>query len=457
MTVGSAESKQRWVSCAHRSRGGSVAWDFQTDPEFQEQLDWMREVVVEQIEPLDLIKHEMTREAWNRATAPIKAEVKARGLWAAHLDQELGGQGMGQLRLALMHEILGRTRSATILFGNQAPDSGNSELLAIGADDAQKDRWLWPLLAGDLTSSFSLTEPGVAGSDPTQIQTTATLDGDEYVINGHKWFASNASQADFVLVMAVTNPDAGPYERASMIVVERGTPGMNIVRDVGTLDHPWHREGDEHAGGHAEILFEDCRVPKEHLIGRPGEGFLLSQKRLSGGRIHHAMRWIGQSNRAFDMLCERAVSRDLHGRRLGDKQFIQDFVTESRTEIDAARLLTLHTAWHWDTYGPEKTRVQIAQVKYWGARVLYNVIDRAIQTHGALGYSTDLPLEAMYRLARNYRISDGADEVHKSFIARHVLKSYAPVDGYPSEHVPTRQAAARERFADFLHAATAND
>ena len=434
-----------------------MAWDFQTDPEFQEQLDWIRDIVVNEIEPLDLVKSRMSRESWARATEPLKAEVKARGLWAAHLDPELGGQGMGQVRLALMHEILGRTVSAPNIFGNQAPDSGNGELLAIGANDAQKERWLWPLLDGRLTSSFSLTEPHTAGSDPTTITTSAVLDGDEYVINGHKWFASNAAAADFVLAMVVTNPEGGPYERASMIVIERDTPGMNIVRNVGTMDHPSRGPGEQHLGGHAEILFEDCRVPRENLIGEPGQGFLLAQKRLSGGRIHHAMRWIGMCNRAFDMMCERAVSRKMHNRTLGDKQFVQDFVAESRTEIDAARLLTLYAAWHWDTYGASRSRVQIAQIKYWGARVLHNVIDRSIQVHGALGFSTDLPLERMYRIARNFRISDGADEVHKSFIARNVLKGYSPVEGWPSEHVPTRRAEAIERFADYLDMVTAND
>jgi acyl-CoA dehydrogenase len=355
-----------------------------------------------------------------------------------------------------MHEILGRTPSAPDVFGNQAPDSGNSELLAIGASEEQKERWLWPLLRGELTSSFSLTEPHTAGSDPTGISTAAVLDGDEYVINGHKWFASKAAVADFVLAMVVTNPEAGPYERASMIVIERDTPGMNIVRNVATMDHPYEGEGGQHVGGHAEILFQDCRVPAANLIGRPGEGFLLAQKRLSGGRIHHAMRWIGTCHRAFDMMCERAVSRTVGGRPLGDKQFVQDFIAESATEIEAARLLTLHAAWHWDTYGPSASRVQIAQIKYWGARVLYNVIDRSIQVHGALGYSADLPLEKMYRTARNFRISDGADEVHKSFIARRMMKNYQPVEGWPSEHIPTRRLDAEARFAHYLDLATAN-
>ena len=427
-----------------------MAWDFQTDPEFQEQLDWIREVVVNDIEPLDTVKDQMSVASFRKATASLKQQVKDRGLWAAHLDPELGGLGMGQVKLALMHEILGRTPSAPEVFGNQAPDSGNSELLAVGANEWQKEKWLWPLLNGEITSSFSMTEPHIASSDPTQITTTGVLDGDEYVVNGRKWFASRASIADIVLAFVVTNPEGGPYERASMIVIEKGTPGMNILRDVHTMSHPWAGGGDQHSGGHAEILFEDCRVPAANVIGGPGQGFILAQKRLSGGRIHHAMRWIGTCNRAFDLMCERAVSRQLHGKPLADKQFIQDFVAESRTEIDAARLLTLHAAWHWDTYGAERSRVQIAQIKYWGARVLFNVIDRAIQVYGAMGFTTDLPLESMYRGARQFRIADGADEVHKSFIARRVLKEYKPVEEYPTDHLPTRRAEAEQRFAEYL-------
>jgi acyl-CoA dehydrogenase len=433
-----------------------MAWDFSDDPAFQPDLTWMREIVRHQIEPLDLVKPQMSRESYQLVTAPLKQQVKDRCLWAGHLDPELGGQGMGQVRLALMHEILGRTPSAPEIFGNQAPDSGNGELLAVGADDEQKDRWLWPLLAGDLTSSFSLTEPHSAGSDPTQITTTARLDGDEYVIDGEKWFASNARLADFVLAMVVTEPDGAPYERASMIVIERDTPGMDIIRDVPTMDHPYPGPGDQHIGGHAHIRFTGCRVPARNLIGRPGEGFLLAQKRLSAGRIHHAMRWIGMCGRAFDMMCERAVSRTLHGKPLADKQFVQDFIAESAIEIQAARLLTLQAAWNWDRFGSSATRVQIAQVKYWCAGVLFRVIDRAIQVHGALGYSSDLPLEHMYRSARNYRISDGADEVHKSFIARHLVKDYQPVVGWPSEHIPTRRAAAEAAFAQYLDLASVN-
>jgi acyl-CoA dehydrogenase len=434
-----------------------MAWDFRTDPEFEEQLAWIDHVVRTEIEPLDLVKEEMSPESWKRATERLRSEVKARNLWAAHLDPELGGQGMGQVKLALMHEILGRTPSAPDIFGNQAPDSGNSELLAIGGNDEQKAKWLTPLLAGEITSSFSLTEPHIASSDPTQITTTAVLDGDEWVINGHKWFASKAAVADIVLAMVVTNPEEeSRHKRASMIVIERDTPGMNIVRNVYTMDHPYPSAADKHLGGHAEIIFEDCRVPKGNLIGNPGEGFLLSQKRLNGGRIHHMMRCIGQCKRAFEMMCERSVSRTLHGRPLIDKQMIQEMIADSAVEIEAARLLTINAAWQWDTNGPQAARVAVAQIKYFVPKVLHDVVDRAIQIHGALGYSTDLPLERMYRQARNFRISDGADEVHKSFVANKLAKGSRPVDGYPSEHVPTRRAEARERFAEYLDAVGAN-
>jgi acyl-CoA dehydrogenase len=415
----------------------------------------MRSFVDEQIEPLDLFYDDMSDENWRRATEPLKQEVKDRGLWACHLDPELGGQGFGQVKLALMHEILGRVPTAPNIFGNQAPDSGNSELIAIGGTDEQKERWLWPLLRGEMTSSFSLTEPHFSGSDPTMIATRAVRDGDEYVINGHKWFASNASKADFVLVMAVTNPDHPPHKAASFFVVPKGTPGMTIRRNVFTMHHPY--PGHYRSGGHAEIVFEDCRVPADHRIGGEGDGFLLAQKRLNGGRIHHAMRWVGQCHKAFDLMCERAVSRTTKGELLIEKQMIQEMIAQSSAEIRALRLMALHSAWVWDTYGPSKARVEIAELKFWGAQVLHDVIDRAIQVHGALGWTTDLPLSEMYVLARQMRIADGADEVHKSFVATKRAKAYKPVEfGWPSQHIPTRKAHLRERFAHLIDHEMAN-
>jgi acyl-CoA dehydrogenase len=426
-----------------------MAWDFSTEPEFQETLDWMREFVREEVEPIDVIDHDLSQEQLNSLLAPLQEEVKKRGLWAAHLDPELGGQGLGQVKLALMHEILGRTAHGPAAFGNQAPDSGNAELIAVGATEEQKDRWLWPLLDGKLRSCFSMTEAHVAGSDPTLIQTRAIRQGDEWVINGHKWFASNADVADFIVLMAVTDPDAPPHRRAGMFIIPKGTPGVTIKHNPGTMSHP---EGVRpgRGGNHCEVLYEDARVPLDHLIGQPGDGFILAQKRLGGGRIHHAMRLLGQAQRAFEMTLERAVSRESHGRLLRDHQMMQDGIAESAVGIETYRLLCLKAAWTMDTQGASNSRAEIAMIKYYGAKVALEVIDRAIQIHGSLGYTTDLPLEAMYRGARALRIADGADEVHKVTIAKHYLKNAEPVEGWPSAWLPAKREAAIRRFGHLL-------
>ena len=428
-----------------------MAWDFSTEPEFEKKLAWMREFVREEILPLETL--DLSRDQYARITAPLKEQVKEQGLWAAHLPPELGGGGFGQVKLGLMHEILGQSRFAPGVFGNQAPDSGNAELLAIGGSPQQKEQWMFPLLRGELRSSFSMTEPG-AGADPTLLTTRAVLDGDEYVINGHKWFSSNASAADFLIVMAVTDPDVSPYQGSSMIIVPVDTPGVNVLRDISVMDHS--SVTGQLEGGHAEILYENVRVPRENLVGNPGDGFTLAQQRLGPGRIHHAMRWLGQSKRAFDMLCERAVSRYTHGSLLAEKQMIQDWVALSAAEMQAARLLTLQAAWTMDQVGASNARLEIGMIKYWGAKVLHDVIDRAIQVHGSLGFSGDLPLEQMYRAARAARIYDGPDEVHKATVATRILRGYEPRE-VPTEHVPTREAAARRKFAQYLELATAND
>jgi acyl-CoA dehydrogenase len=433
-----------------------MAWDFSTDPEFQTKLDWMRAFVREEVWPIEPVFDELGEEGFRRAIAPLQEQVKERGLWAAHLPPELGGQGFGQVKLGLMHEILGTSPFAPAVFGNQAPDSGNSEILALAGTPDQKERYLQPLLAGDLRSAFSMTEPETAGSDPTLLQTRAERDGDEWVINGHKWFSTNGSIADFLIVMAVTNPDARPHQRASMLIVPADAPGVKIVRDVATMEHPEEQFG--RYGGHAEIYYEDVRVPADALLGGEGEGFKIAQHRLGPGRIHHCMRWLGVSRRAYDMLCEWAVTRYAFGSVLAEKQTVQNWIADSLAEMTAARLMTLHAAWKMDTEGASAARTEISLIKFYGANVLFNVVDRALQIHGALGYSTDLPLEAMYRFARAARLYDGADEVHRQSVARRVLRGYqAPADGVPSEHVPTRRAAARERFADLLEAVTSND
>jgi acyl-CoA dehydrogenase len=440
-----------------------MSWDFSTEPELEAKLAWMRGFVREEILPLEVLadrwRGSAGRRLYARITEPLKDEVRRQGLWAAHLPPELGGGGHGQVALGLMHEILGQSSLAPEIFGNNAPDSGNAELLALGGSDEQKRRWMRPLLDGELVSCFSMTEPG-AGADPTMLRTTAVADGGEWVIDGHKWFISNASVADFHIVMCRTDPapDVPPHRAFSMLLVPSTTPGVKVLRDIPTMADPGHRTGDY--GGHAEVVYDHVRVPRENMIGAPGDGFALAQKRLGPGRIHHAMRWIGQSRRAFDMLCERAVSRSVHGSVLADKQLVQEWVAESHAAMQAARLLTLQAAWRMDQLHAQgrpysDARVDIGLIKFWGGRVLYDVLDRAIQIHGALGYSTDLPLEAMYRRARAARLYDGPDEIHKVTVARTLLGDYAPVE-VPSEHVPTRRAAAEAKFAQLLDQAALN-
>jgi acyl-CoA dehydrogenase len=299
-----------------------------------------------------------------------------------------------------------------------------------------------------------MTEPG-AGADPTLLATRARKDGDQWVIDGDKWFATNAPVADFFIVMCVTDPDAKPHERASMLIVDKGTAGLEVTRDIGSMEdpHPQPLKVDNHS----EIAIRECRVPAANLLGPRGAGFRLAQERLGPGRIHHCMRWIGQAKRALDMLCERSLYRYIHGSVLAEKQTIQNWIADSSAEIQAARLMTLHAAWVIDTQGVHAARKEIGMIKFWGAKVLHDAIDRALQAHGSLGYSSDLPLEEMYRRARAARIYDGPDEVHRQSVARLVLKGYrAPEDGMPTEHVPSRKKKALKKFAAYLDAATAN-
>jgi len=428
-----------------------VSWDFSTEPDFERKLEWMRRFMHDEVYPLEVL--DIDDAGFMRAVRPLQAEVKRQKLWATHLPPELGGQGYGQVKLGLMHEIEGASVWGPIVFGNQAPDSGNSEVLAHFGTDEQKERWLYPLLDGEIRSAFSMTEPNTAGSDPTLLSTTAELDGDEWVINGHKWFTSNGMIADFLIAMVVTDPDAGVYERASMIIVPRDSPGLELVRNVPTMGGAHERWGY----GHAEVYYRGCTVPAENILGRRGQGFLLAQQRLGPGRIHHCMRWLGQARRAFDMLCERALQREAFGGPLAKKQTVQNWIADSAAEMQAARLMTLHAAWVMDTKGVEAARKEISMIKFFGAKVLHDVIDRAIQIHGSLGYSSDLPLEEMYRHARAARIYDGPDEVHRVTTSRLILRGYAtPAADWPREHVPTRRDAARAKFAHELEQTTAN-
>ncbi len=426
-----------------------MTFDFRPEPELQEKLDWIERFVREELEPIESLRDVLDERVWeSEVLAPLKQKVRDQGLWACHLEEALGGQGMGQLPLAQMNFITGRVPFAQEVFGNMAPDSGNAELLAEGGTEAQKARWLWPNLRGEIRSSFAITEPWVAGTDPTQIQSTAVLDGDEWVINGRKWMITNASRADYIIFMLVTDPEAPVHQRCSMIVVEKDTPGMTILRDIPTMHHPHCEYGAN--GNHAEILLENVRVPKDHLIGEVGGGFILSQVRLGPGRIHHAARWLGEADRAFEMLCERTKSRSSFGKPYSKHQMVQDYIAESRIDIETAKLLTLKACWIMDQSGHAAARTEIAMAKVYNAKVLYNVVDRALQVHGSLGYSCDMPLEMMYRSARMAPLVDGANEVHKVSIARAALKDVEPVEGWPSEHIPTRREAAMKRFAHLL-------
>ncbi|MEX2236897.1 MAG: acyl-CoA dehydrogenase family protein [Dehalococcoidia bacterium] len=353
----------------------------------------------------------------------LQGRTKEMGMWAPHLPKEAGGMGIGFLNYAYMNEILGRSPLAPRAFGSQAPDSGNAEILHQFGTKEQQENWMRPLVQGEIRSCFSMTEPEVSGADPSGLQTRAVRDGDDFVINGHKWFSSGAIGASFAIVMCVTDPDAEPHRRMSQIIVPTDTPGFNIIRNVAVMG--------ETDGAHCEIRYEDCRVPITNLLGEEGDGFRIAQKRLGPGRIHHCMRWLGQAQRAFELMCEYSLTRHAFGGPLAEKQTIQNWIADSAAEIQAARLLTQHAAYKIDQ--GDEARVEISIIKFFGAKVLHDVIDRAIQTHGARGVSGDTPLEGMYRNARGARIYDGPDEVHRMVVARRILSSFKKGLGWQFE------------------------
>jgi acyl-CoA dehydrogenase len=352
------------------------------------------------------------------ALLPLRRMAKAERLWNLFLPDERYGAGLRNWEYGVLCELMGRSLIAPAVFNCGAPDTGNIEILAEFGTEEQKKRWLEPLLAGDIRSCFSMTEPEVAGSDPTLLRTRAVRDGEHWVVNGHKWFTSGAVGASVAIVMAVTDPDAAPHLRASMILVPLDTPGFDLVRAVPVMGHTG-------GGGHCEIRYEDCRVPAANVLGPVGGGFMIAQARLGPGRIHHCMRAIGAAERALEMMCRRANNRVAFGGRLGEKQFVQEMIASSRMEIDQARLLTLYAAWKMDTVGKKEARQEISMIKVVAANVCMRVLDRAIQVHGALGVSDDIPLARMWRDLRMLRLADGPDEVHKQVIARRELKRFA--------------------------------
>ncbi|MYB74955.1 MAG: acyl-CoA dehydrogenase [Acidimicrobiia bacterium] len=421
-----------------------MAIDFSVEPEFQEKLDWMDTFVTEEIEPIDLYfrgevnPFDRTNETANSLIAPLQKQVQDNGLWACHMGPHLGGLGYGQVKLALMNEILGRALWAQVVFGCQAPDSGNAEIIAHYGTDEQKELYLQPLLDGKISSTYAMTEPQ-GGSDPNYFTCRAHRDGDEWVINGEKWFASNFKYARFMIVMLITNPDVSVYRGSSMMLVPTDTPGIEVVANVGLGTE------DLEEGDHSYLRFNDVRVPAENLRGDEGSGFKIAQTRLGGGRVHHGMRSVGVAQRALDMMCERVLSRETKGSLIGEKQSIQHWIADSWIQIQQFRLQVLHTAWLIDNEGDyAKVRQHIAGVKVATPKVLIDVVYRAMHAHGSLGVSNLMPLTSMWMSGPVMGIADGPTEVHKDTIAKQILKSYKPSDGlFPSMHLPTRIANAR--------------
>jgi acyl-CoA dehydrogenase len=356
----------------------------------------------------------------------LRACARAEGLWAPHVPPEAGGTGLGFLAYACLNEEIGRSVWAQLVFGCQAPDAGNAEILHLHGTDEQCERFLAPLVAGEVRSFFSMTEPEVAGSDPTTLQTRALLDGDEWVIDGHKWFSSGAEGAAFGIVFAVTDPEAEPHRRGTMILVPANTPGFEIVRVVPVLGHTGRGWGT-----HCEVRYTGVRVPAGNALGERGDAFRIAQQRLGPGRIHHVMRWLGQMQRAFELMCSYALERVAFGGPLAEKQTVQTWIADSAAEIQACRLLTMDAARKIDA-GSE-ARVEISLLKVYAARVLNEVIDRAVQVHGARGLTDETPLAGMALLARGGRIYDGPDEVHRFAAARRILKSFAAGEGWRFE------------------------
>ncbi|MBA3817812.1 MAG: acyl-CoA dehydrogenase family protein [Deltaproteobacteria bacterium] len=360
------------------------------------------------------------------AAAPVlddlRRQVKAAGLWGPQLPKELGGLGLGLVEHGLVSERLGRSPIGHYVFGAQAPDAGNLEILHKYGTREQQARWLAPLARGELRSCFSMTEPENPGSNPTMLSCRAVRDGDDYVIDGHKWFTTAADGAAFAIVMAVTNPDAAPHGRASMIIVPTDTPGFDRVRNIKIM-------GDEGSGwgSHAEIWYRGCRVPVTNRLGGEGMGFVIAQERLGPGRIHHCMRWIGICERVFDLTCRHITRRKIaDDTMLASRQIAQGWIAEARAEIDASRLMVLHAAWTIEKQGFSAARDQVSVIKFYVANVMLQIVDRAIQLHGALGITSDTVLAHYYVHERGARIYDGPDEVHKMVVAKRILARYQP-------------------------------
>ncbi len=422
-------------------------WNFETDPEFQTQLDWINTFVREEVEPLDYVLN----DPWDvnnpnniKLVRPLQAKVRERKLWGCHLGPELGGKGYGQVRLGLMNEILGRSRFGPVVFGCQAPDTGNAEIIAHYGTAEQKKQYLQPLLDNEIVSCFSMTEPQ-GGADPKVFTTKAVIDGEHWVIDGEKWFSSNAAHAAFFIVMAVTDPDASQYRRMSMFIVPAGTAGVEIVRDIDL-------GGEGHKAGHAYMRYHQVRVPLDHMLGAQGDAFVVAQTRLGGGRIHHAMRTIGECRKMLDMMCERALSRVTQGERLSEKQMVQEKIADSWIEIEQFRLLVLRTAWLIDKHKDySMVRKDIAAIKAAMPKVLHDVAARALHLHGSIGITSEMPFTGHLLQSFAMGLADGPTEVHKVTVARQLLRDYQANDNlFPDYHVPAARARALAQYGKLL-------
>ncbi len=399
--------------------------DFSISDRMQGLLAQINELIETVVFPLERL---VADKGFFGAEAELNAardKIKAAGLWAPNAPEDLGGMGLTMVEHGMVSEALGRSPFGHYVFGCQAPDAGNIEILHKYGTDEQKDRFLKPLVAGEIRSCFSMTEPANAGSNPTMLSCTAVKDGDDYVINGRKWFTTAADGAAFAVVMAVTNPDGGKHGKATQIIVPTNTPGFNLVRNIPIMGH-----AGEGWFSHAEIEYKDCRVPQSNRLGAEGSGFMIAQERLGPGRIHHCMRWIGICERAFDLMCQRAATRDMGGGKpLGSKQIVAAWIAESRAKINAARYMVLHAAWTIDQQGFYAAREEVSLIKFYVADVMMEVVDRAVQTHGALGITDDTVLSFFYAHERGARIYDGPDEVHKVVVARRIMNQYADATG----------------------------
>jgi acyl-CoA dehydrogenase len=412
----------------------------------------MKQFVDEEVAPLEHVlgnHYDLKQPNYDHLVRPLQRQVRERNLWACHLGPELGGPGYGQVKLALMNEILGRSRFAPIVFGTQAPDTGNAEILAHFGTEEHKQRYLKPLLETEIVSCYSMTEPH-GGSDPMGFTTRAELVGDEWVINGEKWFSSNAQVASFFITMAVTDPDGPPHRRFSMFIIPAETPGLEVIREVTV--------GLRSSHVHPYVRYKNVRIPRTNLLGERGDGFVVAQTRLGGGRIHHAMRSVGAVKLAFDMMCERALSRTTKGSLLADKQMIQEKIADSWIEIEQFRLLVLRTAWKIDRYNDyKKVLIDIAAVKAAMPKVYHDVVARTIQIHGSLGVSHEMPLTDLILESFHMGLVDGPTEVHKITVAKRALRDHRGVaDLFPSQHKPRLAAAARAKFAGVLDDELAN-